>query len=146
MNYGRLVAAAVAATVVDAVYGFAIYGTLLTAQFAKYPGVYRAPDAQGPFMVFLLGGILLAMLAASYIYAKGYEGQSGLVEGARFGALIAVVMEGYVILVNYATTNIGPRHSCVMGAAALVEWIIAGMVIGLVYKPAVSSSRSRTAV
>ena len=29
MNYGRLAAAVVAATILDAVYGFAVYGTLL---------------------------------------------------------------------------------------------------------------------
>ena len=35
MNYGRLAAAAVAATILDAVYGFAVYGTLLAGEFGS---------------------------------------------------------------------------------------------------------------
>ena len=33
MNYGRLVGAAVAATIADAVYGFLVYGMLLASEF-----------------------------------------------------------------------------------------------------------------
>jgi hypothetical protein len=146
MNVARLVLAAVAATIVDAIYGFAVYGTLLTSEFARYPGVYRPADTQGPFMAFLFGGILLAMLAASYIYAKGYDGGSGVAEGARFGMLLALVAIGYSVLVGYATTNIGRRQLAIMAGAALVEWIIAGIVIGLVYKPAAAPSRRAAGV
>jgi len=41
MNYGRLaVARLVATTIVDAVYGFVVYGNCLTSQFAlRSPGV-----------------------------------------------------------------------------------------------------------
>ena len=46
MNYGRLVLAAVVATIVDACYGFVVYGMLLTGEFARTPGVYRPMDAQ----------------------------------------------------------------------------------------------------
>jgi hypothetical protein len=139
MNYGRLVIAAVAGTVVDAAYGFLVYGMLLQSSFAQYPGVYR-PAAMGmDFMPYLMGGIFLAMLAAAFIYAKGYEGGSGLVEGARFGAAIGLFAVGYSAIVNYATVNVGRRHTAMMGTAALCEWIIDGIVLGLVYKPATSA-------
>jgi hypothetical protein len=141
MSYGRLVIAAVAGTVVDAVYGFVVYGTLLQSSFAMYPGVYR-PAAMGmDFMPYLMGGIFLAMLAAAFIYAKGYEGGSGLVEGARFGAAIGLFAVGYASIVNYATINLGRRHTAMMGTAALGEWIIDGIVLGLVYKPATSAAK-----
>ncbi|HEY7291073.1 MAG TPA: DUF1761 family protein [Vicinamibacterales bacterium] len=134
MNYGRLAIAAVVATIVDAVYGFIVYGNLLTSQFAMYPGVYRPMDAQASYMPALFGGILVAMFAASFIYAKGYEGGSGFEEGARFGVAIGLFAVGYAVLVAYATTNIGRRMTLMMACAALVEWIIAGIVIGLIYK------------
>jgi hypothetical protein len=141
MNYGRLVIAAVAGTVVDAAYGFVVYGMLLQSSFALYPGVYR-PAAMGmDFMPYLMGGIFLAMLAATFIYAKGYEGGSGVTEGARFGAAIGVFAVGFSALVNYATVNIGRRHTAMMGAAALGEWILDGIVLGLVYKPATSPAK-----
>jgi len=144
MNYGRLALAAVAATIVDAVYGFIVYGNLLMPQFARYPGVYRPAETQGPYMAYLFAGIFIAMLAASCIYAKGYEGGSGVMEGARFGILIGVLEVGYSVIVSYAITNIGRRLTGSMAAASLVEWIVAGIVIGLVYKPAFASASRRT--
>jgi hypothetical protein len=146
MNYTRILAAAVAAPVVDAVYGFIVYGNLLTPQFAAYPGVYRPQSAQGVYMPILFGGILIAMLAASFIYAKGYEGGSGAAEGVRFGIVVGLLCTGYSAIVSYAILNIGPRLGASMMWSSLIEWIIAGVVIGLVYRPAAVGVRSRAAV
>jgi hypothetical protein len=141
MNYGRLLMAAVAATIVDGIYGFIVYGTLLMSQFAQYPGVFRPADAQMAFMPYLFVGIFIAMVAAAYIYAKGYEGGSGVAEGARFGVLMGIFVATAFAGVNYATLNIGRRHSLVMAAAAFVEWTLIGIVIGLVYKPSAAGAR-----
>jgi hypothetical protein len=135
MNYGRLALAAVAATVVDAVYGFVVYGNLLTTQFSAYPGVYRSASTQAAYMPYLFGGIFLAMLAAAMIYAKGYEGGSGAMEGVRFGALVGVLEVGYSVIVSYSILNIGGTLMASLAAAGLVEWMVAGVVIGLVYQP-----------
>ena len=109
MNYGRLALAAVAAWVVDGVYGFIVYGNVLGSEFSRYPGVYRQPGNAEAYMPFLFAGTLFAMLVAAYIYAKGYEGGSGLQEGMRFGVLIGLFVLGYECLVNYAILNIGRR-------------------------------------
>ena len=135
MNYGRLALAAVAATVADAIYGFVVYGNVLTNQFALYPGVYRPIESQGAYMPALFGGILIAMFAAAYIYAKGYEGGSGMQEGLRFGVCVGFLALGYVGLVNYAVLNLGRRLAGSMALAGLFEWVIAGIVIGAIYKP-----------
>lgn len=135
MNLGRLVLAAVVATIVDAVYGFVVYGTLLLPWFTELPGVYRQADTAATYMPVLFCGTFLAMLAASYIYTKGYEGGSGVKEGFGFGIAIGLFAAGYGSIVNYATLNIPVDIGMTMAAAALVEWILAGIVIGLVYKP-----------
>ena len=134
VNVPRVALAAVAATIVDAVYGFCVYGKLLHNQFVPFPGVYRSMDSQPAYMPFLFGGVFLAMIAASFIYAKGYEGGSGVGEGVRCGALLGVLVVGYSVLVNYAMENIGRQITAWMAVAALVEWVIAGAVIGLVYQ------------
>jgi hypothetical protein len=142
MNYTRLVLAAVVATIVDAVYGFVVYGNLLVGQFARYPGVFRPADVQAPYMGYLFGGIFLAMLAATFIYAKGYEGGAAVSEGLRFGILVGLLEIGYDVLVGYAITNVGRRLTAMMACASLVEWMIAGVVIALVYKSAVPARRA----
>ena len=135
MNYGRLALAAVVATIVDAVYGFLVYGTLMQRQFAALPAVYRQPDTAATYMPFIFIGTFLAMLAATYIYAKGYEGGSGVREGLGFGAAIGSFAVGYTAIVNFATLNIDHRLGLHMALAAFAEWILAGIVIGLLYKP-----------
>jgi hypothetical protein len=135
MNVGRLVMAAAAATVVDAVYGFVVYGTLLNPWFTGLPAVYRQADTAATYMPVLFGGMFLAMLAASYIYTKGFEGGSGLKEGFGFGVAIGLFAAAYASIVNFATLNIPAAMGLAMAAAAFVEWILAGIVIGLIYRP-----------
>ena len=142
MNYARVAAAAAAAWIVDGLYGFVVYGQLLNAEFAKYPGVFRPLEAMNAKMPFLFAGLLLTMLVASYIYAKGYEGGSGVAEGARFGAALGVFVGGYSTLINWAVLRIGRSLALSMVVAAFVEWLLVGLVIGLVYKPAASASRT----
>ena len=145
MNLGRLALTAVVAAVVDMAYGFLVYGTLLASQFALYPGVYRPADDTS-HMPYLFLGILIAMFAASYIYAKGYEGRGGVDEGLRFGTVIGVFVVGYAVLVSYAVMNIGRRLTLSMAIAGFIEWLVIGTVIGLVYKPAPSAARRSAAV
>jgi hypothetical protein len=140
MNYARLVAAAVAATVFDAVYGFLVYGTAMGAQFAQYPAVYRGPNDTS-HMPILMAGIFVGTLVAAYIYAKGYEGGPGAAEGARFGAALGVFVGVYSGFVNWAVLNIGASLALTMVAVAFVEWLVIGVIIGLVYRPGASARR-----
>jgi hypothetical protein len=135
MNYGRLALAAVVATVVDAVYGFLVWGTLLAGEFSRYPYVFRPPAVGPSYLPLMFVGILLAMFTAAYIYAKGYEGGAGLQEGMRFGVCLGVFVVGAAYFVDYAILNIGRKLAASMAVAGFVEWVIAGTVIGLLYKP-----------
>ena len=146
MNFGRVVAAAVAATVWDAIYGFCVYGVLLAPQFAKYPNVYRSNEAGMAFLPLMFAGIFVAMVVATMIYVKGYEGGSGVAEGARFGFLLAVFIVCAFVGVNYATLNINKRITAMLAMAGFLEWLVAGIVIGLVYKGDAGAARKRAAV
>ena len=136
MNYARLVLAAVAATVFDALYGFLVYGMLMAPEFARYPGVFRSAEDGMAFLPLMFAGLLIAILAAAIIYAKGYEGGSGVAEGTRFGFLLGVFVVFAFAAVNYAVLNIGRKLAVMTAAAGFVEWLVIGMIIGLVYKRA----------
>ena len=146
MNVGRVVGAGVAATVWDAIYGFCVYGVLLAPEFANYPNVYRSNEAGMAYLPVMFAGILVAMIVAATIYAKGYEGGNGVAEGARFGVLIALFIVCVFVNVNYATLNIGKRLTAMLAIAGFVEWLVAGIVIGLVYKGDAATSSRRAAV
>jgi hypothetical protein len=136
MNYPRLTLAVVGGFVADAVFGFLVYGMLLSRQFEEFPAVYRPMATQGKYMPVLFAGILIAMAAAAYIYAKGYEGGSGFAEGVRFGMCIGVFAAGYAAIVGYSLTNIDHRLGLHLAIANFAEWTIDGAVIGLIYRPA----------
>ena len=141
MNYARLVLAAVAATVFDAIYGFGIYGTLLAPEFAKYPSVYRSEQTGPAYLPLMFGGRFVATVVVAIMYAKGYQGGSGLAEGARFGLLLGIFVVLAFAAVNYATLEIGRRLAVMVAAAAFVEWFAIGTIVGLDYQPAAGSRR-----
>jgi hypothetical protein len=145
MNYGRLALAAVAATIVDGIYGFLVYGMLLAGDFGQYPGVYRSNEEGAAYLPVMFLGILVAMFAVVWIYKQGYEGGSGVSEGARFGACLGFFAAVFFASVNYGTLRIGPRLAVDYAVAGLIEWILNGIVIGLVYKPAAAPVAGRAA-
>jgi len=142
MNYGRLALAVVGAFVADAVFGFLVYGTLLAHEFEQFPNVYRPMATQGKYMPILFAGILVAMIAAAYIYAKGYEGGSGIAEGVRFGVCIGLFAAGYAAIVGYSLTNIDHYLGFHLALANFFEWTINGTVIGAIYRPAARAGRA----
>jgi hypothetical protein len=135
MNYNRLAIAAVVATVVDAAYGIVVWGMVLPGEFAKYPGIYRpAGDTSGFALMF--AGILVAMFVASWIYAKGYEGGSSVSEGLKFGVTLALLMAVYIASTDYGTLRIGKKMALTLLGGQFGEFLLVGLAIGLVYKPA----------
>ena len=140
MNYTRIVAAALAATVVDGLYGFLVWGKVLAGEFGRYPEIYR-PGSDTSAFPLMFAGILVGMLCATWIYTKGHQGGSGLSEGLRFGIVMGLFMAAYFAGVNYGTMRIGKKMALTYAAGGFGEWLLVGLVIGLVYKPAAGGSR-----
>ena len=145
MNYPRIVVAAVAATVVDALYGFIVWGQVLNREFARYPDIYR-PGGDTTALPLMFLGVLVGMFFACWIYAKGYEGGTGLSEGVRFGGLMGLLMGAYMAGVNYGIMRIGKWMALTYGIGWVGEWVLVGLVIGLVYKPAPNPVRRAAGV
>jgi hypothetical protein len=132
MNYTRLAIAAVAATIADFVYGFGVYGNLLTGSFLAQGAIYRSADAQMANMPLGAAAILLAITAATMMFAaSAFRGLSG---GLWFGLLLAVFAIGTGVVVNFATINMTEDHASRMMLAALGEWLVVGAVIGVIYR------------
>jgi hypothetical protein len=134
MNMSRVVISAIAATIVFFICGFLIFGLLIAPDYAPFTGVYRPSAAMNQHMSIGIVSSFVAMLVLSIMYAKGYEGGRGLIEGLRFGALAGLLFACKCVAEEYVTLNIGGRLAMEMAAGVLVEITIVGMVIGLVYK------------
>lgn len=125
--------------------GFAVYfvfGGLSFAvssmknEFLKYPAVYRSPEGIKSVMPGGMAAMFIAMVVLAVLYAMLYKGGSGLVEGARFGALIALYSVCSFVIHNYVNLNIGIKLTIQQAVAYSVEWVLVGIAIGLIYRPA----------
>jgi hypothetical protein len=137
MNFARVALAALGAFVVYfAVGGLAFTVPYMKNEFLKYPAVYRSPEGIRSVMPAGMAAMFVAMVVLAALYAMLYQGGSGLVEGARFGALIAVYSVCSFVIHNYVNLNIGLRLTVQQAVAYSVEWVLVGVTIGLIYKPA----------
>jgi len=137
MNYRSLGIAAIVAWVIDSIYGFLVFGLALNSEFARYPGVFRSFEAVGGMTPLMFGASLVGTLAVTYIFAKGHEGGPGVAQGLRFGLVFAVFGLFSISIPSYVIYNLGRLLAVESAVAAFVEMLLMGVVIGLVYKPAV---------
>jgi hypothetical protein len=137
VNLLRIVLAALGGFAAYFVFGglaFALFPSLKN-EFLKYPAVYRPQEGQMSHMPAGMAAMFLSVLVLAVLYAMLYRRGSGLVEGARFGALIGVFALGAFTMHNYVNLNIGLKLTLQQSAIYFVEWVITGIVIGLIYRP-----------
>jgi len=138
INYVRIAIASMAAFIAYMGTGAVMFAALpmVRDEFRKYPAVYRGHEGQMRHLPLGMAGLLVAMVALALLYARLYRAGSGLAEGALFGTLIAVFVLGAFVLHNHANLNIGPALTAYSAVAYCIEWLIAAIVIGLIYRPA----------
>lgn len=138
MNFARLSAAALVAWVADMAFGYLVYGVLMRDLFAQHPEVFR-PEAETNVALGFAAS-LLGFFVFAYVYAKGYEGGPGLQEGLRCGVLVGLLLVSFAVVWNYVTLRLSGTFGVYMAVATLLEMSLMGIIIGSIYRPAVSGS------
>ena len=134
MNLTRIALAALAALVAYFIVGGIFFAIpAMKTEFAKYPAVYRTGEALNSVMAVGVLGILLAIVAATVIFAR-INPAGGIESGVKFGAVLAAFVLGSFVLHNHMLLNIGWRQSALQGVAYMAEWFVVGVVISLVYR------------
>ena len=136
MNYSRLGLAALGGTVASFAVGFLVIWLVpaLMDEARKYPAVFRPREEMNSVMPIGLVASFLAVLIVAIIFALIHPGGSGLAGGALLGALVGLFAVCSV-LHNYMNFNIGLKLALGQAAAYFFQWIVVGIVIGLIYKP-----------
>jgi hypothetical protein len=142
MNPLRIALAALGAFVAYFVAGGLMFVAMpwLKTEFAKYPAVYRDHDGQIKHMPAAMAAMFVAIAVLAVLYAMIYHGGAGVMAGAQFGAqfgaLIGVFAIGAFTVHNFVNLNIGWKLTVEQSAAYFVEWVVVGIVIGVIYRPA----------
>jgi hypothetical protein len=98
----RFVVAWIVVFVVWMVGSFVVHGTLLAADYAKLPNLFRPEaDAQQYLPWMLLAHVVMAG-AFAWIYARGAEAKPWLGQGLRYGLAIALLTVVPMYTIYYA--------------------------------------------
>lgn len=141
MNYGRAAVAALVGTLVYYMIGFFTEGWLFRGAFAPYAAVYRSSDTVMRYMPLGMIFSFLGVFVVALIYARLCSGRNGVFEGARLGVLIGIFVVFIFVGTNYVVLNIGGKLALDMAIGALLQWILVGIVIGLIYRPVSAVAR-----
>jgi len=141
MNYPRVAISALVATVVFFVYGFLVEGMLIRKDFTLSAALYRDADAQMKFMPIGIASVLVGLFAASALYAKWCGGVSGAMTGLQFGLLMGIFTACVHAISNLVTMNMNLKLGLEIAASTFVGWVLAGIAIGVSYKPTITIAR-----
>ena len=137
MNYSRIALAGLGATVVYFAIGFLLFALLpLADEVRQFAAVYRTPESMQRVAPVGMVALLLSMMALAALYALAFRDGSSVAQGVRFGFLVGVFAAGSFVLHNYVSLNIGLRLALLQAVAYFVQWVGAGVVIALIYRPA----------
>ena len=136
MNWKRFFFAFIAAFVFLFVFGFLWYGTLMHGAHKEVPTLLRPEAAfQSYFGWLALGQFVMAffftLLCARYVP----DGRAGA--GALLGILVGLVYAG-PHLISFAVQPLTFKILCGWIAGAVIQFTVAGAIVGAIYKPATS--------
>lgn len=135
MNTKRWLLASVAVVVVIGLLEFLIHGVVLADMYRQTASVWRSEaEMQQMMWVFWLGILVFAPFFV-LIYTKGYEKtKPGLGQGFRYGLYVGAMLSVMNSFGWYAMLPIPSALAISWFVAILVEFILAGVAAGLVYR------------
>ncbi|MFZ5609727.1 MAG: hypothetical protein ACOY99_08960 [Pseudomonadota bacterium] len=133
MNIQRLVIAIVVIYFVLWGLAYLFYETLFVDQLSAFMAVFRPKAEMSAVMPWMLLGYLVQVSLFCVIFTKNYENK-GVSEGVRYGlwvgALIASIDWVYGVSLPIPLAEAGLNT-----VLSLVMWIVAGILLALIYKP-----------
>ena len=139
MNWKKFFIAFIAAFVFLFLFGFLWYGTLMQGAHQEVPTLLRPEnDFKSYFPWLVLGHIVMAffftMLCARFVPAGGGGATAVL------GILVGLMYAG-PHLISFAVQPLTIKILCGWIVGAVIQFAIAGAIIGAIYRPAPSSMR-----
>ena len=136
MNITRIVLAGLAAFVVYFVIGGITFTIpFMRNEFARFPAIYRSQESMKGVFPIGMAAMLLGMIVLAVIYARFFRA-GGFADGATYGALVGLFAVCSFVIHNYVNLNIGVKLTILQAVAYFVEWVLVGVTIGLIYRPA----------
>ena len=133
MNTKRFFAAFIAAFIFAFLFEWLLHGVILRGSEAALPqGLARTPaDFQNHFLWVVLGEAIM-IFTFTMIYSHGFAA-GGVGAGVRLGIMFGVLYAG-ANLISYGAQPFPGHLITVYSIAGLIEYAIAGAIVGTIYK------------
>ena len=134
MNWKRFFFAFIAAFVFLFVFGFLWYATLMHGAHREVATLLRPEaDLKSYFGWLVLGQFVMAFFFT--LLCVRYVPSGSAATGALLGMLVGLVYAG-PHLISFAVQPLTYKILCGWIAGAIIQFIIAGAIVGSIYKPA----------
>ena len=135
MNFPRIAMAALAAWVAAMVVGYLVNDFLLADFLAENQAAMRPEAELNARLPYGFMFLFIGYFAFAYVYAKGYEAGSGVMEGIRFGVLVAILVTCFGLIWQWIVFPITGTMAAVMIIDAVFEYALYGAIVGAIYRP-----------
>lgn len=114
--------------------GYLIHEVMMAGTYEGLAGIFR-PEAEMRDMMWMMmvSGIIQVFMFC-YIFTMGYEGK-GIMEGVRYGALIAFLMAGAISIEPHVIFPLPENVATIWLISGFVSFMLAGAVFAAIYKP-----------
>jgi hypothetical protein len=119
---------------------FVVHGTLLSADYAKLPQLFRQPSEGAGYMPFMLLAHVLMAGAFTWIYARGAQADrpwSG--QGLRYGIAVALLTAVPTYAIYYAVQPMPGALVVKQIAMDGVLILILGQLVAWLYRPSAAT-------
>src|SRR6266853_1547352 len=130
----RFSLAFIAAYIFIFLWGWLLNGVLLKDIYVQTPNLWRTQSEMLSLFHWIIIGQALIVLAFVMIYASGFAG-GGVIAGIRLGILLEIAAIGMRMGV-YAVQPFPGKLLVYASIGGLIEMVIAGAIVGAIYKPA----------
>ncbi len=133
MNIKRFLLAVLAVFLIDQAVGYLVHGILLMDAYLALQEVWR-PDMMEYMWVMMLTSAVFSFFFV-YIFTKGYEGK-GIIEGVRYGLVMGLFMNVVGIVNQWVVYPISLSLAVQWFVYFMIQFVILGVVVSVIYKPA----------
>ncbi len=120
--------------------GFVIHEVLMADTYDKLASIFRPEAEMMDMMWMMMVSGAVTMFAFCYIFTIGYQGK-GIMEGVRFGTIVAFLMAGPMAVDPYVIYPVPADVATIWLISGLVSFIVAGALFAAIYKPETASQQ-----
>jgi hypothetical protein len=131
MNIKRFTIAGITVFITIQAIDWLVHGVLLAKWYQDIKGLWRQ-EMMDLMWVMVLGSLFFSFMFV-FIFTKGYEAR-GVVEGARYGLFIGLLVNVSGTFGQYAMYPIPFGLAMIWFAYGMIEMVIAGMITAAIYR------------